>query len=183
MAERADAERRVHVGVVARAHGLTGSVKLRTFDPEAPTVHPGAVLHVTPGGEHPPRDLVVATLRRTPDGLLVTFDPALTREQAEVLRCANVHVDRSSFPPLGPEEVWACDLPGFTLRGTDGRTLGTVEGLKPGAAHDLLVIRNERGLFHVPFVAAFVKHVDTAGRTVEVELPDGLLDDADLQQG
>jgi 16S rRNA processing protein RimM len=169
------------VGAVARAHGLTGAVKLKTFDAQAPSLRPGLVLHVTPPGGAAPLDLVVATLRRTPDALLVTFEPPLTRDQAESLRGAAVHVDRTAFPTLEPGEVWACDLPGFTVRGVDGLDLGTVERLEAGAAHDVLLVRTPQGLVPVPFVAAMVKHVDPEGRCVEVDLPDGFLGDPDLR--
>ena len=59
----------------------------------------------------------------------------------------------------------------------EAEALGTVSGLTPGAAQDLLLVATERGTVMVPFVTALVPTVDVEGGVVIIDAPPGLFDD------
>ena len=67
--------------------------------------------------------------------------------------------------------LWVHELVGATVRDTGGALLGTVASVEANPASDLLVLESG-GLIPVRFVT---KH-DAAGRTVDVDIPEGLLD-------
>jgi 16S rRNA processing protein RimM len=63
------------------------------------------------------------------------------------------------------------ELVGATVRDAAGRALGTVASVEANPASDLMVLESG-GLIPVRFVTAH----DAAARTVDVDIPEGLLD-------
>ena len=57
------------------------------------------------------------------------------------------------------------------------RAEGTVTGLTPGAAQDLLLVKTPAGTVMVPFVTQLVPTVDVEGGVVIIDAPPGLFDD------
>ena len=95
------------------------------------------------------------------------------REEAEALRGARLLVD--AHPE---EDAWyPHELKGLEARTPSDDVLGTVSGLTPGAAQDLLLVATDRGTVMVPFVTALVPTVDVEGGVVIIDAPPGLFDD------
>ena len=67
--------------------------------------------------------------------------------------------------------LWVHELVGATVRDGSGTALGVVASVEANPASDLMVLESG-GLIPVRFVTAH----DAAGRTVDVDIPDGLLD-------
>ena len=121
------------------------------------------------------RTLTVAGSRRHRDRLLVRFEGASTRDDAEALR-GSLYVDAGELRALGEGEFWEHELVGCEAVDPTGASLGTVGRVVPGAAQDLLALDTAAGERLVPLVAAIVTEVDVAGRRIVVEAPEGLLD-------
>ena len=64
-----------------------------------------------------------------------------------------------------------------------GDVLGTVSGLRPGAAQDLLLVDTPAATVMVPFVSALVPTVDVDGGVVVIDPPPGLFDDHGDDEG
>lgn len=110
--------------------------------------------------------------------------------QAEALAGKEVVVPSSERMPLEEDAAYISDLTGCTVydRGT---ALGTVETVQfpvtPDGAHrleeaaPLLVLRSEDGSeLLVPFAKSYLVAIDTAAKTIRMELPEGL---AELNRG
>ena len=154
--------------IVGPAHGLRGEVivDVRSDDPEV--LAPGARLDVA--GEK--RYLTVRSVRVHKERVLASFEECNSREEAEALRGARLLVD--AHPE---EDAWyPHELKGLEARTPSGDVLGTVSGLTPGAAQDLLLVATDRGTVMVPFVTALVPTVDVEGGVV-IDAPPGLFDD------
>lgn len=68
------------------------------------------------------------------------------------------------------------DLIGCRIE-SGGAFIGTVESVSEGAGPSLLqVLTADRREILIPFVAAYLQNVDIAGKTIRVQLPEGLLD-------
>ena len=147
--------------IVGPAHGLRGEVivDVRSDDPEV--MAPGSRLDI-PGDQ---RSLTVRTVRVHKDRVLASFEECVTREDAEALRGARL---LAWYPH---------ELKGLQARTPSGDILGTVSGLTPGAAQDLLLVATDRGTVMVPFVTALVPTVDVEGGFVVIDAPPGLFDD------
>ena len=57
----------------------------------------------------------------------------------------------------------------------NGVDVGRIKKFGSNTVQDLLVVQTPKGEFEIPFVDAFVKKINYVSRTVEVELPVGLL--------
>jgi 16S rRNA processing protein RimM len=166
------------VGIVGRPHGLRGevAVTVRTDSPEE-RFAPGSVLRAR--GDDAPDALTVVSARPHAGRLLVTFAEAASRDAAELLRGTQLLVDAAELPPDDdPDTFHDHELEGLLAVLSDGTVVGTVREVSHGAGNDLLVIaRDGRADALVPFVAAIVPSVDTAGGRLVLAPPDGLLDD------
>ncbi|QIG42356.1 ribosome maturation factor RimM [Nocardioides anomalus] len=169
----------VVVGRIGKPHGLRGevTVDVRTDEPDLRFV-PGAALDSTTPSSHAARSstLTVATTRWHQGVLLVRFEEAADRESAEALRGRVLHAHLpADASPEDPEEFYAHQLVGLAAYDVEGRHLGQVTALVPGA-QDLLTVRTPDGRDAlVPFVTALVPEVDVAGGRVVIADRPGLV--------
>ena len=155
--------------IVGPAHGLRGEVILdvRSDDPEV--LAPGASLEIAGRGAA----LTVRSVRVHKDRVLASFQECAAREDAEALRGARLLVEEHE-----EEDAWyPHQLKDLAARTPGGEDLGTVTGLTPGAAQDLLLVKTPAGTVMVPFVTQLVPTVDVEGGVVIIDAPPGLFDD------
>lgn len=155
--------------IVGPAHGLRGEVILdvRSDDPEV--LAPGASLEIAGRCAA----LTVRSVRVHKDRVLASFEECASREDAEALRGARLLVEEHE-----EEDAWyPHQLKGLAARTPGGEDLGTVTGLTPGAAQDLLLVKTPAGTVMVPFVTQLVPTVDVEGGVVIIDAPPGLFDD------
>ena len=164
---------RVVVGRIGRPHGIRGevTVETRTDEPDERFAD-GSVLLVD---DH--ADLVVERSHWHSGRLLVAFRGIHDRNAAETLRGLIVHVERDAMDvPENPEEYYDSTLQGLRVELADGTELGVISDVVHLPGQDLLAV-NVRGRdVLIPFIAAFVPHVDPVGGRVVVTPPEGLLD-------
>jgi 16S rRNA processing protein RimM len=118
------------------------------------------------------RELVVEGSRQHRSRFLVKFRDCDTRDQAEGLR-GPLYVSSDRARDLEPDEYWPHDLIGCEVVTTTGESVGELTRIVPGAAQDLLVVGPDEKL--VPMVKEIVVSVDTEGRRVVIDPPEGLL--------
>ena len=160
--------------IVGPAHGLHGEVILdvRSDDPEV--LAPGASLEIAGRGAA----LTVRSVRVHKDRVLASFEECASREDAEALRGARLLVEEHE-----EEDAWyPHQLKGLAARTPGGEDLGTVTGLTPGAAQDLLLVKTPAGTVMVPFVTQLVPTVDVEGGVVIIDAPPGLFDDQTVSE-
>lgn len=154
---RGDLAAEVLTGIPGRFDALT-QVSLR---------HPaGHRLAATLTHHRPHQERVVLGFAEIPD---------MTSAQAWV--GAEVQVPRSERAAAPAGEYFIDDLVGCEL--WDGeRVLGRVSAVEAvaGAAPLLTVATADGGEVLVPFVTAYLDHVDVAGRRIAMQLPEGLAD-------
>lgn len=156
-----NADRRLEVGRVGKAHGLAGEVHV-TFSTNRDERHePGTVLFADG------RRLVVKAAKPHSGRWLVRFEGVTDRDAAEELRGMVLEAEPLGELPEG--EHWVHDLVGATLRDTHGTDLGTVIAVEANPADDLLVLE-DGGLVPMTFV------VEAGDGIVVADPPPGLLD-------
>ncbi len=102
-----------------------------------------------------------------PDRYIVQFEDVAGRTAAESLR----GVELEAEPLDVPDTLWVHELVGATVRDTAGNELGRIESVEANPASDLMVLESG-GLIPIRFLT---RH-DAAAHTVEVDIPQGLLD-------
>lgn len=168
---------RVELGVIGRAHGVRGLVKItsHTADPADLTAY--GPLFDRKGRCYAVRWMAegVAEVSRIVDGVAVKVTD---RSGAEKLTNTRLFVDRSALPPADEDEYYLADLIGLTVADTAGRAIGTValvHDYGAGASLEIVGPRGSQGPLMVPFTAACVPTVDLAGRRLVVALPDEIV--------
>lgn len=121
------------------------------------------------------RFLTVERSQWRTDSLLVRFAEVPDRTAAEALTGEFLFIGESERRDLTDDEYWPDDLIGLEVVLVDGTAIGTVEDVIEGAAQYRLVVRSEKGVFEVPFVAALVPEVDLEGRRIVLADIPGLI--------
>jgi len=129
---------------------------------------------VYPSGER--EKVVIESSRGQKDTIVVRFVGADNRDDAENLRGARLEISRESVPPSPDGSYYYFELLGCACRDRQEGDLGrVVEIVEDGGGLILKVDDGERQLM-VPFVRAYLKRVDAAAGTIEVDLPEGLVE-------
>lgn len=179
-----NAERSVEVvvGRVARPHGISGelTVRSRTDEPELRfTVDAELVAE----RDDVRRQVRIVAVRPHAADLLVCFDGVTTREQAAELSGALLYaaVD-PRLTPVDPDEFYDHQLIGATVLTVDGRAVGTVREVLHLPLQDVLAVdalgTDATREVLVPFVAEIAVEVrlDATPVAVVIAPPPGLLD-------
>lgn len=121
------------------------------------------------------RILTVEANRGHGDRLLVKFAGIDSRADAERCR-GTLYIGADELRELGADEYWPHELEGCSVEDVSGAPVGTVSGVVPGTAQDLLAIAAPTGERLVPIVKDIVVAVDIQARRVVIDPPEGLLD-------
>ena len=166
----------VAVGQVVAAHALRGVVRVRAYNPPAPSLVAGrSVLLEAPGGARHEVPVLSATPFR--GGLvLVAFQGTNSREAAQALVGSRVLVPRSDLPPPGANEFYYHEILGFEVATVGGESLGSIAETLPTGANDVWVVRGAGREYLIPVIADVVRLIDRAARRVVIEPLPGLLE-------
>jgi 16S rRNA processing protein RimM len=161
---------RILVGQIGQAHGLKGEVKLASFTEEPGDLARYGTLETEAG-----RRLTIESSRPQKSGLIARFQGVDDRSKAEGLRGLKLYVGRERLPPLEKNSYYHADLIGLEARARGGEVLGVVSGVVNFGAGDILELKSAvPDLLLVPFTGA---KVDLAAGVIEVDLPEGFLEE------
>lgn len=182
--ERAGFPDAVLVGRVLRPHGVRGEVMVAVFSDAPDRFAPGRSLLVTDeearplgplGGLGQPARLTVTAFRPVKAGGLVRFEGVDDRDRAAGLRGTWLAIERSAVPPAPPGTYYHYELLGCRCS-AGGEDLGVVADLVEDGGGLLLILEKEGRRLPVPFVQSFLCKVDIAGGSIELDLPQGLIE-------
>jgi 16S rRNA processing protein RimM len=164
-------DRRIQLGVIGRAHGVRGWVKVtsHTADPADLTAYgplsdaEGRIYALCWKAEG------VAEVSRVVDGVAMKV---ADRTQAEKLTNTRLFIDRAALPAADEDEYYLTDLIGLTAVDPAGRALGTVSVVHDYGAGASFEIVGAGAPLLVPFTAACVPAVDVAAGRLVVVMPD-----------
>lgn len=166
-------ETRILLGVIGRAHGVRGLVRVTSH-----TADPADLTAYGPLSDDRGRRFVlrwrgesVAEVAELVDGASVKV---ADRTQAEKLTNTRLYIDRAQLPPPEDEdEYYLTDLIGLAAMGANGTVLGRVAVVHDyGAGVSVEIERDGRPSLIVPFTRACVPVVDVAGGFVTIVPPD-----------
>ena len=136
----------VCVAVVATAHGVRGALKLRCF-----TEDPASVAAYGPVVDAKGRRLTLRVIGSPRDGVIAQALEVASREQAELLRGAELFVPRHRLPPPEEDEFYHEDLIGLEVVDRSGAGRGRVLAVHNHGAGDVIEIGAEGESFLLPF--------------------------------
>jgi 16S rRNA processing protein RimM len=162
----------VEVGRVLGAWGIKGWFKVQPFAAEPQALFSSKRWHLRAPdgpGKPPPPLLRVTQSREHGDGVVACAQEAPDRAAAEALKGARIFIARSSFPTPPADEFYWVDLIGCVVVNRDGAELGAVADLLDTGAHSVLRVELGKAERLIPFVAAYVDHVDLQARRITVD--------------
>lgn len=131
----------VCLGEIVGAHGIKGSVKVRTF-----TEHPRDLVSY---GQLIRQDLTPIKIQieniKTDNSLLARVEGCVTRNQSESLLGTKLYVHREQLPVLDNDEFYQEDLVGMTVFDDADQKIGTVTAIQNFGAGDFLEIHPAEG--------------------------------------
>jgi 16S rRNA processing protein RimM len=161
---------RVQLGVVGRAHGVRGLVRITSHTAEPADLTAYGPLSDAEGRIYALRWKAegVAEIARIVDGVAMKVTD---RAQAEKLTNTRLYVDRSVLPPAGDDEYYLTDLIGLAVVDPAGNRVGTVSVVHDYGAGASLEIAGSDGALIIPFTSACVPAVDVARGQLVVVIP------------
>lgn len=176
----------LRVAHIVRPQGRFGEVlaDLLTDFPDRFASHPAVHLR-SPDAAHPSRAATVTSSRPHSGRVVLKLLDCDSIEAAETLRGYDVVVPWAERMPLAEDEVYVADLAGCVLTDTrTGREVGTVLDVdRESTSSPLLVVESsEAGELLIPFVKAYAPRWNLAAKTLEMELPKGLVEPATGEQ-
>ena len=169
-------DRLVVIGAVARAHGLSGEVRVTPM-----TDDPGRFGRVRecilwdPARDRRERYRVTAA-RRQGATIVMALDGCASPEAAAALVGRLVALPEGEALPLAPGRFYPWQLEGCRVLTEDGREVGRVTGIERAPAQDLWVVQGNTREHLIPAVPAIVSEVDLEARRVVIRPPEGLLE-------
>ncbi len=165
-----DTSKRLLMGRIGAAHGITGEVRIQSF-----TEEPMALLDYGPLETNKPGlTIEIETARATTNVLVARLKDIKDRTAAEKLNGVELYVAREKLPPPDEDDdFYHADLIGLEARLTDGTALGQVLAIPNFGAGDLLEVRDARSgdTFLFPFTKAVVPEIHIAEGYLLIEVP------------
>ena len=119
----------------------------------------------------------IANVRYQANVAILRLEGIDDRNQAEAQKGKNVSILESDLERLPEDTYYVRDLLGIAVADEEGRVLGSLSDVVQSSAQDLYEIKLESGKkILLPAVREFVLSVDMENRTMNVKLPEGLLD-------
>jgi len=160
----------VAVGYVSGAYGLGGWIRIKPYSSSG-----GALLTAKTWwlDKPEPHDVDMLQAKMHSGDVVAQLMGITTRELAESLRGAAVHISRARFPALANDEFYWVDLIGLDVHNLRGELLGRVVDMMDNGAHPILRIAvfgdDAAEEMLIPFVEQFIKTVDQLEKKITVD--------------
>lgn len=170
----------VQVGRVKDAHGVKGELFIQLFAGEAAWLEKLKEIRlINADAQDSLRVLSAKSVRFHKNGLIAKTEEVRDRNEAESLRGWLFEIPEDFLVSEKGDAIYLREIDGFRVFTQAQGEVGTVAGFGSNGVQDLIVVKTARGDFEIPFVEAFIVKMDDAAREIHLDLPEGLLGEAD----
>ena len=164
----------IHMGTLARAHGLKGELCVE-WHADSPLCSMRLYLQV---GVEKPRPVRVVAVRMHKGRPLALLEGLCERTEAAKLRGAKLLLPEDELPAAAEDELYLRQLPGLeVVLHENGRSIGHIDHVEFPGGQEIWAIRTVGGReLLIPAVASFVLSVDLEKGRVVISPPPGLLE-------
>lgn len=163
------------LGHITKTHGLNGEVVL-FLDVDDPTEYEelDSIL-IEVRGELTPYFIESSSINR--DRAILALEDVETLDEAKKLINCPVWLPLDNLEAItDPDRFYYHEIIGYQIIDETEGPLGTVTSVMAMATQDLIAMQYRGQEMLIPINSAIVKTVDRAAKTLNVNLPDGLLD-------
>jgi 16S rRNA processing protein RimM len=166
-------DRYISIGKITGIHGFKGTLKLQSYVESMDFFKPETQICVrNKNGElfH----FIVDWIKPHKNGFLLLFKEVCSFDECQKLVNAELLVERHRMPEPEEGDYYWVDLIGLSVFTMEGVFLGILEFVFPTGSNDVFVIRHEKNEKLIPAIESVVKKIDLVGKTMVVQLPEGL---------
>ena len=165
----------IQVGKLQKSHGLKGEIQasIDLYDPDI--LAEAKVLFVEVKNAFAP--YFVEKIKINGNKAIILFDEIKDVNQANSLRGLSLYVSTEHFPAIQDDESWQYDdIIGFTIVDTTLGELGVISDVYETTGQDLIAMDYKGKEILIPVVDQIILKVNKKSKSLEVNLPDGLLE-------
>jgi 16S rRNA processing protein RimM len=164
------------VGRIGRAHGVRGELRLEILTDFPDRFAVGERFFIGPQDATSPDPVVLESVRQHRGRLLVRFDIADDRTEAQPLVGQCLLVPSGEARPLGPDRFYHHDLIGLEVVTDSGESIGRVASILETGSADVLRVHQGERQHLVPMIGDIIREIDLTGRRLVITPLPGLLD-------
>ncbi|MBY0553378.1 ribosome maturation factor RimM [bacterium] len=167
-----------HVGKVMDAHGIRGDIYCLVFSGDANWLDEISTLTLKHRNKE--EEFEISRAKIFKKGFIAKLKGFDDRNRAEAYKGAELWIPAELFISKDGESIYLSELLNFTIEDQILGVIGSVEAFSSNGAQDLLIIKNTKKEFEIPFVKDFVLNVDFENQKIKTHLPEGLVDINDV---
>lgn len=162
----------VEIGFVFRTHGVRGHLKIH-LDETIQELAPGQALFLLKAGRQIPYFIKEIEYLDT-DSILVLFEEIQSKEEASLFMKKPVLADPSIIIEQEAEEAFTYE--GYTVFDEQGKKIGAISAVHEMEQYELAEVDYNGKIVLIPLPEAFILATDDAEKTLQLRLPEGLLE-------
>lgn len=158
----------VVVGKVGAPYGVRGWVKIHSFTEPVENLFTYTLLIEAPKNTW--RSICVEEYKLHGDAFVAKLSTVADRDAAALLTNLQLAVNREDLPDLNADEYYFNDLLGLQVYNQDDIELGQVAGFFETGANEVMVVRNGKKEYLIPFVLdMYVTAIDLPQKKMRVD--------------
>lgn len=163
-----------HLGYIVKPHGVKGEIQMM-LDVDNPAYYKNlesVFLELN-------QKLVpffISQIQISNAIAIIKFDDINSFDQAEELVSSNAYLPLQFLPPLKEGQFYYHQIIGYQVKDEKHGLLGEIEDIMSLPQHEIFTFRHQGKEVLAPLNDLVIKKVDHNAKTLEVSLPDGLLE-------
>lgn len=161
------------IGKIQKVHGVKGELKVLFYSGSAEILNSINEVFLGKDGDRV-EPFTIRRFRGSKKTSIIEFegmDPRSARERVG----QTVWIRREMLPVLGEDEYYWVDLIGMEVYLTDGRHVGTIEGIMNFGSVDIYSCKKGKKEILIPAIKGVIKRIDLDRKRMIVEEVEGLV--------
>ena len=168
--------RLIKYGKITKRHGLSGEVKVLPFSGSFENINNITKFYIEIPSEKKSKVFNIKKVRIQKNTAIVKLVEVDTPEAADYLKNCLVSVNEEELSKLDENEYYWHQLIGLEVYTDNNMYIGKIDDLINNSAQELLVIKNNKKEYLIPFVEKFVLNIDFEESKLIIKPIEGLLD-------
>lgn len=165
------------VGWVKDAHGLKGELYVQLHAKKADWSQALKTFSLKNSKTEEMQTLTVKRIKPHKFGVIVLPEGFSNRNQSEAVKGFEFYIPKDILVSREGDAPYLIEVLGFRIVDQALGDIGAIEAFESNGAQDLLVVSYQGRQVLVPFVDAWVIQMDRENKTIQMDLPPGLLDE------
>lgn len=180
-------ERWIHLGSIARPHGIKGAFRVHMFNRESEALRIGQKIQLRSSEKSPKKTQIDTEVVKTLGNHRVFFECVKDRTHAESFRAFDVYILRDDLEEEGEDELYLSDFIDAEVYDTQAQMLGSVHAFSDNGFQVLVdVVTPQKRIVTLPFVPPILQEaIDAEGESaarIVLDPPEGFFDDDELSR-